>query len=511
MSEALFLAGFMGTGKSVVGRRLARLLERPFVDTDKVVAKALGGRSPRAVIQERGMEAFRDQEKRVITQIRGNEVVAMGGGSDLNGETRDFLKGKSVARLRAPLSVIEARLGKGEGRPLWKERKKLYLEREGEGALGIPVQTEGLTQGAVAGRVLRQLYPDKASQKIGDGVLMGWGQMSRPLPTTTGKWVGLFDQRLGALVSEAPEGGVSHLPLVGKDRAKNLRTVERILEGLSVSGVGKDGALWVLGGGGITDVAGLAAALYLRGIAIHLVPTTVLGMADAALGGKFGVNRGKGKNLLGVVRLPDSVVIDPTLLAGLPLREIRNGAAEIIKMSWVWRQAALAMGEEEWEGMGKGRLIPIERGIQWAAKGKLKIVKRDLLEKRGLRILLNFGHTVGHALESSTVPRIRHGEGVGLGMLTNTRWAERLGVAPKGTAAFLEKELVRVGLPTSLDRELNPEAFKEAILKDKKWDKGELQVLLPTQIPNGDGGEWDTIMVYRTKRPPIDEWLAQIA
>ena len=68
-----------------------------------------------------------------------------------------------------------------------------------------------------------------------------------------------------------------------------------------------------------------------------------------------------------------------------------------------------------------------------------------------------------------------------------------------------------MGLPTSLDRELNPEAFKEAILKDKKWDKGELQVLLPTQIPNGDGGEWDTIMVYRTKRPPIDEWLAQIA
>jgi 3-dehydroquinate synthase len=232
------------------------------------------------------------------------------------------------------------------------------------------------------------------------------------------------------------------------ERAKTLRVASRLYDGLIELGADRRTVLVGLGGGSVGDVAGFVASTFLRGLPLVQVPTTLLAQVDSSVGGKTGVNHPRGKNLIGTFYQPRMVMIDPDVLATLPARARRSGMAEIVKVGAIWDAAFFAWLEGQ-----AGRVMALEReplteAIHRACAIKAEVVGLDEREA-GLRSLLNFGHTLGHAIEQTEgYRRVAHGEAVAMGMTFAARLSELRGFAPAGTAERLRALLERVGLPT---------------------------------------------------------------
>ena len=237
------------------------------------------------------------------------------------------------------------------------------------------------------------------------------------------------------------------------------------LAALDAAGLDRDGELLAVGGGVVTDLAGLAAALHRRGIAWRAAPTTLVGQVDAALGGKTAVNLAGGKNAVGCFHRPSAVVIDPALLATLPERHLRNGMAEALKTALIAGEELLAalaaLGPEDFAAARPPAVEVIRRCVAT----KLALVAQDPLD-RGPRRRLNLGHTFGHAFESLAMPRLLHGEAIGLGLLCAARLAARQPGASGGLETRLRALLSGWGLPVSW--EVDPDAVLAAMRRDKK-------------------------------------------
>jgi len=251
------------------------------------------------------------------------------------------------------------------------------------------------------------------------------------------------------------------------DSAKNLRELGRLFEGFLDQGLDRHSAVVALGGGVVGDLAGFASAAFLRGIPFVQVPTTVLAMVDASIGGKTGINLARGKNLVGAFHQPRGVFIDTATLASLPMRERAAGAAELIKAAAIWDAELFAWLEDHVE-----RFLALEpecvlHALERACAIKAEVVARDEREG-GLRRLLNFGHTLGHAIEKHARYRgILHGEAVSIGMVFAAGRSEALGHSPAGTTRRLAALLERAGLPTTVP-ERPRQAYLGAIGVDKK-------------------------------------------
>jgi 3-dehydroquinate synthase len=245
-------------------------------------------------------------------------------------------------------------------------------------------------------------------------------------------------------------------------------------------GAGRDTAVVALGGGVVTDLAGFAAAVYARGVPWVAVPTTLLAMADAAVGGKTGVDLPEGKNLVGAFHAPRLVLADPAVLRTLPRRHVRNGLAEIAKMDLL---AGLAAGLPRVRRLARAArsTSALAAAAGRAAAAKAALVARDPFERRGVRVLLNLGHTVGHALEAATGydGRILHGEAVAVGIVAAARVAEGRGLLREGGAGDVADALAALGLPTSLPRGVSARAVLERTALDKKRRGAALRMVLP--------------------------------
>jgi len=261
------------------------------------------------------------------------------------------------------------------------------------------------------------------------------------------------------------------------DRSKSLAVVARLYERLVALGAERTSALVALGGGMVGDLAGFTAATFLRGIPFVQVPTTLLAMIDASVGGKVGVNLPQGKNLVGAFHQPRLVWIDVATLHTLPPRERAAGFAEMVKAAALWDAAFFARLERDAEALAAldaARLVP---AIQRAVAIKAEIVARDEREG-GLRMLLNLGHTLAHAVETLCgYRRVLHGEAVAMGMVYAARRSEELDLAPRGTAARVEALLDRFGLPTELPP-FPREAYLAALRVDKKSQGGRIQYVV---------------------------------
>jgi 3-dehydroquinate synthase len=253
-----------------------------------------------------------------------------------------------------------------------------------------------------------------------------------------------------ALLRSLREAGITArvVSVPDGDRTKNLRVVARLYEDFLDARLDRGGAVVALGGGMVGDLAGFAAATYLRGIAFVQVPTTLLAMVDASVGGKVGVNLRRGKNLVGAFFQPRLVLADAVTLRSLPRRALAAGLVEAIKKAAVLDAALFERIERDLEGilgLEPERLLPV---IERAVTLKAEVVSKDERET-GLRMLLNFGHTLGHAVEALRGYRgVLHGEAVAMGMVFAARRSEELGFAPQGTRERLEALLRRAGLPT---------------------------------------------------------------
>ena len=268
--------------------------------------------------------------------------------------------------------------------------------------------------------------------------------------------------------------------LTGGERAKTLANAMKIIKALLRREHERSQPVVAVGGGSICDLAGFAAAVYKRGVPLHLVPTTLLAQVDAAIGGKNGVDLPEGKNLVGTIRQPDTVLVDPVLLAALPEREFASGLAEVVKCGMI-RDAALF---ELLERRG-AEILSREPGVLSEMLVRAITVKVDAVradeQDGGERAVLNYGHTIGHAIEAARAWRIRHGEAVALGMEAAAYLAWKLGLVTKEIPARQTTLLKACGLPTRLPG-LRIPAVIEAMRQDKKRVGGKARFVLPEDV-----------------------------
>jgi 3-dehydroquinate synthase len=270
-----------------------------------------------------------------------------------------------------------------------------------------------------------------------------------------------------ALAARLPGGFVITVP--DGEQYKNLDSMQRIYTRLLEGGADRGTLIVALGGGVIGDMAGFAAATFMRGIAFVQAPTSLLAMVDASIGGKVGIDLPQGKNLVGAFKDPLGVFADTITLQTLPPVELRCGLAEAVKSALVGDPALLDV-------FCPYQPDRLEEIIARSAAVKIKLVEIDRLEK-GPRAYLNLGHTFGHAIEQASGYAWKHGEGVALGLVAAARLSEQRELCPPGVAESLEQILSGLGLPVRYDH-LSPADLWDAMRHDKKWQEGTARFVL---------------------------------
>ncbi len=513
----LVLAGPSASGKSAVGRALARFLARPFLDLDDAIVAREGA----SVVElfSRGEEVFREAEAAALGAWVGRpagappEVLALGGGALENRALAQFVAQRAViVHLDAAPEELAARLSPDEvkARPLLVEASELVTglaklreaRQEGYAIADISVDTSGMPPDMVAVAALRALYDDKrgpwrepvrtletADDRSTHSVTTGRGAVTfAPAPAASLLWdEGLPEvhtERLLPQLETLAEGRLIRIPRRGGEGAKTPASLLAAWRDLLAGEVDPDVPLWVVGGGTLTDLGGLVAATFKRGLPLDLLPTTLVAQLDAALGGKNAVNLDGTKNIVGVVRLPRSVHLDPLFLLTLSDDDLRAGLAEAVKSALVGDPDLLGLIESRRDDVA-GRPLPVlEEIVARAARVKLAVVARDLYDQGGRRVL-NLGHTLAHALEAATRGLSRplgHGESVAIGMVFAARLARRLGqLADLALPERLEHLLAGLGLPIRppLLADAERDRLRAALQQDKKRRGGENVWVLP--------------------------------
>jgi len=287
-----------------------------------------------------------------------------------------------------------------------------------------------------------------------------------------------------AKVTGIMAGAAHHVVLEPGEEHKHLDTVERICEAALEAGLDRTGVIVGLGGGVVGDLAGFAASIYMRGIGVIHVPTSLLAMVDSSIGGKTGADLRSGKNLVGAFHQPELVLIDPAFLTTLPKQELTNGMAEVIKYAMLFDENMfkdLHFQRDALRAAGKGAFLPI---IRRCCAIKAEIVSADETE-HGQRALLNYGHTFGHAVELLSGFRITHGAGVAIGMCAAGNVAIELGLWSKEEDARQKMLIEEFELPTAIPAEFSAKEMIAAMRRDKKATGGELNLVLPTAVGAG--------------------------
>ena len=263
---------------------------------------------------------------------------------------------------------------------------------------------------------------------------------------------------------------------------KTRESWARLTDEMLAAGLARDTTVVALGGGVVGDLAGFVAATFMRGVPFVQVPTTLLAMIDASIGGKTGVDTPAGKNLVGAFHQPAAVIVDPDTLATLPAAELRAGLAEAIKHGAIADVGYFDRIEHALPTLlADVRSAAMHDLIAGSIAIKAGVVQRDERES-GVRKILNFGHTLGHAIESESGFRLLHGEAVAIGLVLESALAERIGVAERGTAARIRSVVERAGLPAERPATLAPERIVTATRSDKKARRGAAEYALPTRI-----------------------------
>jgi shikimate kinase/3-dehydroquinate synthase len=523
-SPNLILTGFMGTGKSSVARIIAQRTRRSLVDMDTEIEKRARKPVPK-IFAEDGEEVFRAMEAamcRELSEQRGL-VISTGGGALIDDTNRDLmLNNGTVILLRCDVDEILHRVQSGSqgDRPLLdvddpptaveqllRQRKSAY------DAIPWHIDTTG-----------------KAIEDVAEQAMQVAEAISLPVEYPGGQYpihvgAGLLVQAAGAFpAAGVPDGGrvaivsnpivaplyadklmsaleqAGYRPFVCQiqagEESKTLDTVSTLYGQFLEGNLDRSGTVLSLGGGVTGDIAGFAAASFMRGVAFIQVPTTLLAMVDASIGGKSGVDLPQGKNLVGAFKQPALVLIDPDVLKTLSESEMRSGLAEVIKHGVIADQALfeiLESGERElsywWGDHAASQIVR-------ALRVKQSIVEEDPFE-RGRRAVLNLGHTIGHALEKMSDYSLRHGEAVSIGMVGAADIAHALGRCEGDLARRIRNTLSRWGLPIA-SPPYSVESILRAMSRDKKRQGHGLRWILPRDIGDVDIVEDVPLDVVRT-------------
>jgi 3-dehydroquinate synthase len=261
------------------------------------------------------------------------------------------------------------------------------------------------------------------------------------------------------------------------EASKTIDTISYIWKQFLEVGMERTSTAVALGGGVVGDLAGFAAATYLRGVPWVILPTSLLAMADASLGGKTGADLPHGKNLVGAFHAPQLVLTDPGTLATLPQVELRSGMAEVIKAGIIGDPTLFAECAQDWQHLESNW----DELVRRAMAVKTQVIEDDPYEA-GLRAVLNFGHTIGHAVELASNFKLRHGEAVAIGMIAESRIAEQIGLAEPGLSDQIKDVCARLGLPIEVPGNLPRQAILDAMQVDKKRARGRVRFALPRWV-----------------------------
>jgi 3-dehydroquinate synthase len=292
-------------------------------------------------------------------------------------------------------------------------------------------------------------------------------------------------------VSASFDAHADVLTVPAGEHHKTRESWARLTDQLLAAGFGRDTTIIALGGGVVGDLAGFVAATFMRGIPVVQLPTTLLAMIDASVGGKTGVDTPAGKNLVGAFHPPSLVLSDPSVLTTLPAEQLRSGLAEAIKHGVIADERYFERTVADLSALlsrpsGAEMLALIARSVEI----KAAVVARDEREG-GVRKTLNFGHTLGHAIESESGYRLLHGEAVAIGMVLESALAERIGIAEPATLRRVRDAVERAGLPSSLPEGMDADRVLAATRSDKKARRGMAEFALPRRVGAMAGSETD--------------------
>lgn len=479
----LILTGFMGTGKTTVGRLLAQRLGVPFLDTDRHVEERAGLSIPE-IFARHGEEYFRSLEHDVLrcAVAGGGTVIATGGGALTRPENRALIDDRQrVICLTAAAEALQTRVS-SQDRPLLRGEAgrlaQLLEERAPVYDVYPQVETTDLSPEEVAMRVLDLFLESpvttlSVSRTMESAVYAAPGLLGDAwalLPSFQfGDILIITDTNVHTAGHVTPfqhpfKTDQRHLYVVPPGEShKTLGTVSAILEHCLTLGLDRTATIVGVGGGVVCDIAGMVASTYLRGVDLVLVPTSLLAQVDAAVGGKVGVDVGQAKNAAGAFYPARAILVDPDVLATLPLSEVVNGSAEIIKIALI---ASPDLAADLARIPDAPALLEHRSLLVDAASLKASIVRDDPYE-RHTRKLLNYGHTIGHAVEAASGFTLSHGQAIAIGMIAETRVAVERGWSTPEVLSHLTALVDRFGLP-HIAPHLDPSAIVSLTAFDKK-------------------------------------------
>ncbi|HDH52936.1 MAG TPA: 3-dehydroquinate synthase [Nitrospirae bacterium] len=503
----IVLTGFMGTGKTSVGKELGRKLGYRFVDTDELIEER-EGKPVSLIFKEKGEDYFRKIEQAAVKEVSqiSNVVIATGGGVIKSRENLEALGKRGVIIwLKADPEIILKRvMTEGGKRPLLDveepineindmltERLPLYQQAD------TAVDTNYITPQETAREIMEKLGLDGQGVTvdlkersydivIGSRLLQRFGlrlKEFRPSRVAVISNETIFPLYRDTLLKSLREYNIAPEIVLIPDgeKYKDFQWTYYIHGELLKAKFDRDSLLIAFGGGVIGDITGFIASTYMRGIRYIQVPTTLLAQVDSSVGGKTGVNHPIGKNMIGSFYQPSLVVIDIDTLKTLPEREFRAGMAEVIKYGVIADKEFFDFLKTDREGiisLGDGIINVIKRSCEI----KADVVTKDEREA-GLRAILNFGHTIGHAIETVTgYKRFIHGEAVSMGMCAAAELAVRMKIFQKDDAGKIKELVEMYNLPAYIPDDLSVPDMINAMEIDKKVQAGKLRFILPESI-----------------------------
>ena len=537
MKKNIFLIGLMGSGKTTVGKILAKQLGLRFVDSDHEIESRTGA-SISWIFEIEGEESFRKRETDVIRELTAQDgiVLATGGGAVISEENRRYLSERgTVIYLRASVNNVLQRTMHDRSRPLlqtedprgkieelFRQREPLYSEIADLVVSTGRQNVHGIVQ-VIMGKIAagsKTGKPDKKTESKRTGHKKNTNQQKRKMtkgktknirlkvdlgersyPIEIGQGL-LQDSKLMArliksarvavitntvvaplylesLTQSLESAGKQVLPIILPDgeNEKTWASLMKVFDILLENRCDRQTTLIALGGGVIGDLTGYAAASFMRGVPFVQVPTTLLADVDSSVGGKTGINHPLGKNMIGAFYQPEAVIADTLTLNTLPDRELIAGIAEVIKHGVILDTEFFDWMEEDMEKLLARDAAALAHAIARSCEIKADVVRQDERES-GLRAILNFGHTFGHAIEAGLgFGEWLHGEAVGCGMIMAADLSCRLGLLDEISKERIRALVARAGLPT-VAPDLGEDRWIELMRVDKKSAGGEIQFIL---------------------------------
>ncbi len=494
-----YIVGLPGSGKSRVGQRLASFFGVEHIDTDTLVEETTG-RKISDIFDEDGEAFFRALEAEAVESTYGLQaVVSLGGGAVETQSVRDYLSDQNVIWIDAGTEELLSRISRNNRRPLMRHNPEETLHRLRSirdplfrAVADVKVTSTSAPVQAVVRKVLRSALDwDFSTVKSTESyrVITGAGTSSvldANVPAQATKAFVVAAQsllgRAATVEAELQERGLAVTVFTHADGegAKDLDVAARGWDAMGEARIGRRDLVVTVGGGVTTDLGGFLAATWLRGVSVIHMPTSLLAMVDASVGGKTGINTAAGKNLVGAFHDPSAVIIDLDMLRTLPQAEYAAGMAEAIKTGFIRDAQILAdvvenpqISDVHWATTsGMAVLADI---VRRSVAVKAQVVSEDRLEG-GLREILNYGHTMGHAIERAEHYTMRHGEAVAIGSIFAAVLARNLGIGPQELIDDQTRVYGSMGLPTSYEGDVA--TLMEGLASDKKVRAGAMRFVL---------------------------------